>query len=103
MSSLLHVWREAFCALPELHSIQRVQFDLSCWEPLELRHIVRFLQEISTVMYMKARRNRGVNWHLRSLGAIQGRRNGWKQACQARKWSEHDDAQQIVARECIGR
>lgn len=65
MSVLLQAWREAFRSLPELHSIQRVQFDLSCREPLELRHIVRFLQEISTVMYMKSRRNM---WREMSFG-----------------------------------
>jgi hypothetical protein len=59
MFSLLQAWREAYRGLPELHSIERVQFDLSCQERLELRQIVRFLQEISTVMYMKAKRNMG--------------------------------------------
>ena len=59
MAPLIQLWREAFRSIPDLHSIKRVQFDLSCRERLELRHIVRFLQEISTVMHLKAKRDMG--------------------------------------------
>lgn len=59
MSSLIQEWREAFRSIPDLHSIERVEFDMRCREPHEPRHIVRFLQEVSTVMYMKVRKNMG--------------------------------------------
>lgn len=59
ISSLIQAWREAFRSLPDLHQIRHVQFDMSCRVKHEPRHITRFLQEISTVIYIKAKRNLG--------------------------------------------
>jgi hypothetical protein len=74
MSSLIQAWREAFRSIPDLHSIKRVQFDLSCRERLELRHIVRFLQEISTVMHIKAMRHMGRDLVFEVTGCDERRR-----------------------------
>ncbi|KAI5267424.1 hypothetical protein E4T47_08048 [Aureobasidium subglaciale] len=57
MHPIIQSWREAFRSLPDHHPIEHMQFDLSCKAPYEPRHIVRFLQEVSTVIYMKAKRN----------------------------------------------
>jgi hypothetical protein len=79
MSSLVQKWREAFRSIPDLHYIERVQFDMRCREPHEPRHIVRFLQEISTVLYMKARRNLGREMVFEIVGCGEAKRR-WLEA-----------------------
>lgn len=79
MSSLIQEWRQAFRSIPDVHSIERVQFDMRCREKHEPRHIVRLLQEISTVMYMKARRNLGRELGFEVLGCDE-RKTQWLEA-----------------------
>lgn len=56
MSNLVQSWREAFRTIPDTHALQRVEFDMRCPQRVEPRHIVRLLQEVSTVLYIKAKR-----------------------------------------------
>lgn len=56
MSNLVQSWREAFRTIPDTHVLQRVEFDMRCPQRVEPRHIVRLLQEVSTVLYIKAKR-----------------------------------------------
>lgn len=58
-SNLVTSWRRAFRALPKRHSIELVKFDMSCQRKLEVRHIVRLLQEVGTGIYVKAKRTMG--------------------------------------------
>lgn len=79
MSPLIQAWREAFRSLPDLHRIKHVQFDMSCRDKHEPRHIIRFLQEISTVMYIKAKRNLGREVVFEVIGCEQEKKT-WLEA-----------------------
>lgn len=56
VSTLVKSWREAFRTIPDTHALQRVEFDMRCPQRVEPRHVVRLLQEVSTVLYIKAKR-----------------------------------------------
>lgn len=79
MSPLIQAWREAFRSLPDLHRIRHVQFDMSCRDKHEPRHIIRFLQEISTVIYIKAKRNLGRELVFEVIGCEQEKKT-WLEA-----------------------
>lgn len=79
ISSLIQAWREAFRSLPDLHQIRHVQFDMSCRDKHEPRQIIRFLQEISTVIYIKAKRNLGRELVFEVIGCEQEKKT-WLEA-----------------------
>lgn len=79
ISPLIQAWREAFRSLPDLHQIRHVQFDMSCRDKHEPRHIIRFLQEISTAMYIKAKRNLGREMVFEVIGCEQEKKT-WLEA-----------------------
>lgn len=60
--SLVQSWREAYRSLPRHHHIEIVQWDLNCCHQFEhCRSYVlsRFMQEVSTGLYMKAKKSMG--------------------------------------------
>ncbi|TIA84834.1 hypothetical protein D6C76_01448 [Aureobasidium pullulans] len=79
ISPLIQAWREAFRSLPDLHQIRHVQFDMSCRDKHEPRQIIRFLQEISTVIYIKAKRNLGRELVFEVIGCEQEKKT-WLEA-----------------------
>lgn len=80
LSSLIKSWREAFRSLPEKHAIQRVRFNMRCQQYHEPRHIVRLLQEVSTGMYMKAKRAMGRQLVFEATGCEDDAKKRWLEA-----------------------
>lgn len=81
MSALIKSWREAFRSIPPTHSIEKVQFDMHCpGDRHEPRHIIRLLQEVSTVMSMKAKRNLGREVAFEAVGCVDEEKRKWLQA-----------------------
>ncbi|CAK1360475.1 hypothetical protein CB0940_06523 [Cercospora beticola] len=80
LSSLIKSWREAFRSLPEKHAIQRVRFNMRCQQNHEPRHIVRLLQEVSTGMYMKAKRAMGRQLVFEATGCEDDAKKRWLEA-----------------------
>lgn len=81
MSALVKSWREAFRSVPNKHSIERLQFDMHCQgDRHEPRHIVRLLQEVSTVMSMKAKRNMDREVIFETMGCVDEEKRKWLQA-----------------------
>ena len=88
MTPFIQSWRDAFRSLPERHSIDRVVFNVRCEDPGTVRKSGHLLQEVSTGMYVKAKRTMGrelvfrvVGWkdvkHKRWLeGALPGKKEG---------------------------
>ncbi|OGE50268.1 hypothetical protein PENARI_c017G11684 [Penicillium arizonense] len=54
LSVLVEGWRSACRSIPRDHHIKEMVFDMSCGQPLEIRHIIRLLQQISTTTCLKA-------------------------------------------------
>lgn len=54
LSVLVEGWRTACRSIPRDHHIKEMVFDMSCGQPLEIRHIIRLLQQISTTTCLKA-------------------------------------------------
>lgn len=54
LEHLVEEWRTSFRQIPQGHSITHLQFDMSTPQAMELRHIVRLLQALSTVVNIKA-------------------------------------------------
>ncbi|OBT42146.1 hypothetical protein VE00_08299 [Pseudogymnoascus sp. WSF 3629] len=54
LEHLVEEWRTSFRQIPQGHSITHLQFDMSTPQEMELRHIVRMLQALSTVVNIKA-------------------------------------------------
>jgi len=53
---LVDAWRQAFQDLPKAHSLVSVQFDMECeGQTIQLREIVRLLQHISTIVWVRGR------------------------------------------------
>ncbi|PPJ55282.1 hypothetical protein CBER1_04270 [Cercospora berteroae] len=80
LSSLIKSWREAFRSLPEKHAIQRVRFNMRCQQNHEPRHIVRLLQEVSTGMYMKAKRATSRQLVFEATGCEDEAKERWREA-----------------------
>ena len=53
ISPLVENWRSACRSIPNGHRIEEVIFDMSCGQQVEIRHIVRLLQHISTTLMIK--------------------------------------------------
>lgn len=51
---LVEEWRNAFRLVPHGHRISHLEFDMSSSHDMEQRHIVRLIQQVSTVLNMKA-------------------------------------------------
>jgi hypothetical protein len=58
MAPLLKAWQDGFRTIPPDHQIEQVCFDMRCEQQPELRHIRRLLQQASTVLWLKAQKNR---------------------------------------------
>lgn len=56
MSALVKAWRDAFREIIDAHPFEMVTFDMHCQQDIELSEIVRPLQQISTVIYLKRKR-----------------------------------------------
>jgi hypothetical protein len=54
LAPLVESWRRACQCIPKGHHIEEIIFDMTCGQQLELRHIVRLLQLISTTVKIKA-------------------------------------------------
>jgi hypothetical protein len=54
LSVLVEGWRTACRSIPRDHHIEEMVFDMSCGQPLEIRHIIKLLQQISTTTCLKA-------------------------------------------------
>lgn len=54
LEPLVEEWRTAFRQIPQGHPMTHLQFDMSTPQEMELRHIVRLLQTLSTVVSLKA-------------------------------------------------
>ncbi|GIZ46015.1 hypothetical protein CKM354_000915800 [Cercospora kikuchii] len=80
LSSLTKSWREAFRSLPEKHAIQCVRFNMRCQQTHEPRYIVRLLQEVSTGMYMKAKRAMGRKLVFEATGCKNDAKKRWLEA-----------------------
>lgn len=53
ISPLVENWRSACRRIPNSHRIEEIIFDMSCGQQVEIRHIVRLLQQISTTIMIK--------------------------------------------------
>ncbi|KAJ5198520.1 uncharacterized protein N7498_007637 [Penicillium cinerascens] len=53
MSPLVENWRSACRSIPKGHQIEEIIFNMSCGQQIEIRHIVRLLQQISTTIMIK--------------------------------------------------
>lgn len=58
ISALVKGWQEAFRMIPAVHQIEEMVFDMRCEQRPELRHIMKLLQQVSTVLWLKAQKNR---------------------------------------------
>jgi hypothetical protein len=54
LAPLVESWRRACQCIPKGHHTEEIIFDMTCGQQLELRHIVRLLQLISTTVKIKA-------------------------------------------------
>lgn len=54
LGPLVEEWRDAFRLIPHGHRISHLEFDMSSSHDMEQRHIVRLIQQVSTVLNMKA-------------------------------------------------
>jgi len=68
MTPFIQSWRDAFRSLPERHSIDRVVFNVRCEDPGTVRKSGHLLQEVSTGMYVKAKRTMGRELVFRVVG-----------------------------------
>ena len=88
MTPFIQSWRDAYRNIPERHSIERVVFNVRYEDQAVIRKTGHLLQEVSTGMYVKAKRTMGrelvfrvVGWknvkHKRWLeGALPGKKEG---------------------------
>ncbi|KAI4909789.1 uncharacterized protein J4E92_010560 [Alternaria infectoria] len=79
MTPFIQSWRDAFRCIPEQHSIERVVFNVRCEDVGTVRKSGHLLQEVSTGMYVKAKRTMGREMVFRVVG--------WKDVNQKR-WLE---------------
>jgi hypothetical protein len=79
-SSLIKSWREAFRTMPERHLIDHVQFNMSCQQKLEPRQLIRLLQEVSTLLYVKAMKNTGKELSFEVMGCEDVKKKAWLEA-----------------------
>jgi len=77
MTPFIQSWRDAFRCIPERHSIERVGFNVRCEEPGVVRKTGHLLQEVSTGMYVKAKRTMGREMVFRVVGFQDVRHKRW--------------------------
>ena len=81
MTPFIQSWREAFRCIPERHSIERVVFNVRYENPGVVQKTGHLLQEVSTGMYVKAKRTMGRELVFRVVG--------WKNV-KHKRWLEGD-------------
>jgi len=77
MNPFIQSWRDAYRSLPERHFIERVVFNVCCEDPGVGRKAAHLLQEVSTGMYVKAKRTMGREMVFRVVGYKDVRQKRW--------------------------
>jgi len=90
MAPLVQSWREAFRSIPDKHNIELVQFDMHCdGDRHRPSQIVRLLQQVSSVLWLKAKKILGREIELEVVGCANVAQTQWLQA------SLPDDKQRV--------